>query len=213
MALLEEEKAHTRDYDRINAKRRRLPMVLVERDYRFCSLEGIHSLADLFGGYRQLIVQHFMFDPEWDAGCPGCTSFVDALGDLSILEERDTRFVIVSRAPIEKLEAYRAERGWSIPWFSTVSSDFNVDFGVTLDPNDPKPEFNYRIHEPVDKLTEMPGFSVFFRIDDKVYHTYSTFARGGEALADSYRLLDITPFGRQEDFEDSPAGWPQKPTY
>ena len=179
------------------------------------------SLKDLFEGRRQLIVYHFMFDPAWDKGCPGCTGLVDALGDLSLLKKRDTTFVVVSRAPLAKLDAYKAQKGWSIAWFSSFGSDFNYDFHVTLDPKVAPAEYNYRNKaemaaakgHPVKMEGEEHGLSVFFRLDDDVFHTYSAYARGTESLTDAYRLLDTTPYGRQQDFEDSPPGWPQKPTY
>lgn len=219
--LLAHEKELTKQYDRVNAERRRLPMVKVEKDYVFEGPNGKVNLKDLFGDRRQLIVYHFMFDPAWDKGCPGCTSWVDSLGDLSLLEKRDTTLVVISRAPLAKLDAYKAEKGWDIRWLSSLDSDFNYDFHVTLDPKVAPQEYNYRdkaeteaaVGHSVKMLGESPGLSVFFRIGDDIFHTYSTYARGGESLVDSYRLLDATPYGRQEDFEDSPPGWPQKPTY
>jgi predicted dithiol-disulfide oxidoreductase (DUF899 family) len=217
---LENEKELTKHRDRVNAERRRLPMVRIEKNYRFDGPEGKQSLRDLFDGRRQLIVYHFMFDPEWDKGCPGCTGYVDALGDLSMLHARDTTFVVVSRAPLAKLEAYKALRGWSIPWYSSFGSDFNYDFHVTLDENVAPVEYNYRNKAEMEARNgpnllkgEEHGLSVFFRVDDGVFHTYSAYARGTECLTDAYSLLDTTPYGRQEDFEDSPPGWPQKPTY
>jgi predicted dithiol-disulfide oxidoreductase (DUF899 family) len=209
LALLEREKALTRERDRINALRRRLPMVKVEKAYEFETPEGKRTLLDLFEGRRQLIVYHFMFDKDWDEGCPGCTGYVNALGDLSDLAQRDTSFVLVSRAPLAKLEAYKEKHGWRWPWVSSDGTDFNGDFGVTVD--DAHPTYNYR--PEAERRGEQPGTSVFFRLGDDVYHAYSVFARGGENLTDSYALLDITPYGRQEDFEDSPEGWPQRPTY
>jgi predicted dithiol-disulfide oxidoreductase (DUF899 family) len=218
--LLENEKELTRHLDRVNAERRRLPMVRIEKNYRFDGPEGTKSLRDLFDGCRQLIVYHFMFDPEWDKGCPGCTGYVDALGDLSMLHDRGTTFVVVSRAPLAKLEAYKALKGWSVPWYSSFGSDFNYDFHVTLDENVTPIEYNYRDkaamvarNGPNLMKGEEHGLSVFFRLDDDVFHTYSAYARGTEGLTDAYALLDTTPYGRQEDFEDSPPGWPQKPTY
>jgi predicted dithiol-disulfide oxidoreductase (DUF899 family) len=218
LKLLAHEKELTKEYDRLNAKRRRLPMVKIEKSYSF---NGERSLADLFDGRRQLIVYHFMFDPSWDKGCSGCTRFVNALGDLSMLNDRDTTFVVISRAPIEKLEKYKAEKGWDIAWFSSFGSDFNYDFHVTLDPNVAPLEYNYRtkpemekaVGHPVQMEGEAHGLSVFFRIDNEVFHTYSAYARGTEVLTDANRLLDMTPYGRQENFEESPEGWPQRPTY
>lgn len=219
--LLAEEKELTRQYDRLNARRRRLPMVKVDKTYVFEGPEGNVTLKDLFGDKRQLIVYHFMFAPDWEEGCPGCTGFIDALGDLSELSKRDTHMVIVSRAPLPKLLGYKEKHGWTLPWYSSSESDFNYDYHVTLDPEIAPMEYNYRTSTASDagpgdhplKAGEFPGTSVFFLLDGEVYHTYSTFARGGESLTDSYRLLDITPYGRQEDFEDSPEGWPQRPTY
>ena len=193
--LLAHEKEVTKHYDRVSAERRRLPMVKLEKTYTFDGPEGKRSLLDLFDGHHQLIVYHFMFDPAWENGCDGCTGFVNALADLSMLPARDTQFVLISRAPLEKLQAYKARKGWDRPWYSSFGSDFNYDFQVTTDTG------------------ETHGLSVFFRIDDDVFHTYSTYNRGTESLTDSYRLLDMTPYGRQEDWEDSPSGWPQRPTY
>jgi predicted dithiol-disulfide oxidoreductase (DUF899 family) len=218
--LLAEEKELTKHYDRVNAARRRLPMVKIEKDYVFDSPDGKQNLQGLFDGSRQLIVYHFMFDPAWDKGCPGCTGFVDALGDLSLLKKSDTTFVVISRAPLVKLDAYKAQKGWDIQWYSSFGNDFNYDFHVTLDEKILPVEYNYR-----DKATmeakkgpnatkgEEHGLSVFFRLDDAVFHTYSAYARGTESLTDAYRLLDTTPYGRQQAFEDSPSGWPQRPTY
>jgi predicted dithiol-disulfide oxidoreductase (DUF899 family) len=218
--LLAYEKELTTHYDRVNAERRRLPMVKIEKDYFFEGPNGRQTLKDLFEGRPQLIVYHFMFDPTWDKGCTGCTGLVDALGDLSLLKKRDTTFVVVSRAPLAKLDAYKAQKGWSIAWFSSFGSDFNYDFHVTLDPKVAPAEYNYRnkvemaaaVGHPVLMEGEEHGLSVFFRLDDDIFHTYSTFARGTESLTDAYRLLDTTPYGRQQDFEDSPPGWPQMPT-
>ena len=196
-------------------------MVKIEKDYFFEGPNGRQTLKDLFEGRPQLIVYHFMFDPTWDKGCTGCTGLVDALGDLSLLKKRDTTFVVVSRAPLAKLDAYKAQKGWSIAWFSSFGSDFNYDFHVTLDPKVTPAEYNYRnkvemaaaVGHPVLMEGEEHGLSVFFRLDDDIFHTYSAFARGTESLTDAYRLLDTTPYGWQQDIEDSPPGWPQMPTY
>jgi predicted dithiol-disulfide oxidoreductase (DUF899 family) len=219
--LLAHEKEMTEHYDRVNAERRRLPMVKLEKSYVFDGPNGKKSLEDLFEGRRQLIVYHFMFDPKWDKGCPGCTGMINALGDLSLLGKCDTTFAVISRAPLAKLQKYRAEKGWSIAWFSSFGSDFNYDFHVTLDPKIAPAEYNYRNKEEMSAAKGRPvllegeehGLSVFLRLDDGLFHTYSAFARGTESLTDAYRLLDMTPYGRQQDFEDSPPGWPQKPTY
>ena len=213
--LLAHEKELTKHHDRVSAERRRLPMVKIEKDYAFDGPEGKRSLRDLFDNRRQLIVYHFMFDPEWDKGCPGCTGFVDALGDLSMLNDRDTSFALVSRAPLAKLEAYKTDKGWNVPWYSSFGSEFNYDFHVTLDEKVAPIEYNFRnkseMARPIEG--EEHGLSVFFQSEDAVFHAYSTYARGTECLTDTYSLLDVTPYGRQEDWEDSPPGWPQKPTY
>ncbi len=218
---LAHEKELTKHRDRVSAERRRLPMVKIEKDYLFEGPDGKKTLLELFEGQQQLIVYHFMFDPKWDEGCPGCTGYVDALGDLSMLNDRQTRFVLISRAPLPKLETYRKRKGWDRPWFSSFGSQFNYDFHATLDEKVAPPEYNYRSKEEMIKRHgedyfqegEQHGLSVFFRIDDDIFHAYSAFARGVENVTNAYSLLDTTPYGRQEDWEDSPPGWPQKPTY
>src|ERR1700681_3310872 len=154
--LLGHEKELTKHYDRVNAERRRLPMVKIEKNYFFEGPNGKPSLKDLFEGRRQLIVYHFMFDLTWDKGCSGCTGFVDALGDLSLLNKRDTTFVVISRAPLAKLDAYKKERGWSITWVSSFGSNFNYDFHVTLDPRVAPVEYNYRTKEEMAAATGHP---------------------------------------------------------
>ncbi|NCJ07893.1 DUF899 domain-containing protein [Synechococcales cyanobacterium C] len=219
-ALLAQEKKLTNYRDQVNAQRRRLPMVKLTKEYRFDSPSGTVRLIDLFAGRQQLIVYHFMFDPAWDKGCSGCTGLVNALGNLTLLSDRGTTFVLISRAPLEKLERYKAQQGWTLPWVSSFRSDFNYDFHVTQDPSVAPIQYNYRNQQELEQRGESyfmtgenHGLSVFFRLDDDVFHTYSTYARGVEGLTNAYSLLDVTPYGRQEDFEESPPGWPQKPTY
>jgi predicted dithiol-disulfide oxidoreductase (DUF899 family) len=218
--LLAQEKELTRQYDRVNAERRRLPMVRIEKDYVFDGPNGKRGLKDLFEDRRQLVIYHFMFDPAWENGCTGCTGYANAIGDLGMLHKCDTTFAMVSRAPLAKLDAYKAQKGWSIPWYSSFGSDFNYDFHVTNDEKIAPVEYNYRnkaeleANKVPNAMTgEEHGLSVFFRVGDDVFHTYSAYARGTEGLTDSRALLDMTPYGRQQDFEDSPPGWPQKPTY
>jgi predicted dithiol-disulfide oxidoreductase (DUF899 family) len=218
--LLAHEKELTRQYDRVNAERRRLPMVKIEKNYLFESPGGEQSLKDLFEGRRQLVIYHFMFDPSWEKGCSGCTAYVNSIGDLSMLNECETTFVMVSRAPFIKLEAYKERQGWRFPWVSSLGSDFNYDFHVTNNEKIAPVEYNYRNKAELEAnkvpnaiVGEEHGLSVFFRIGDDVFHTYSAYARGTEALTDARALLDMTPYGRQQDFEDSPPGWPQRPTY
>jgi predicted dithiol-disulfide oxidoreductase (DUF899 family) len=223
VALLEREKQLTRARDALNADRRRLPMVAVEKDYVLTGPDGEVGLIDLFDGCRQLLVQHVMFDPEWDDACPSCTAGVDEIapGVLSHLRSRDTAFALVARAPVDKIERYRAARGWAIPWYSSFGSDFNYDFGVTIDASVRPVTFNYRTWPELEATGmawlgegshEQPAVSAFLRDGDPVdggtvdgstvFHTYSTYARGTDTLAGAYDLLDITALGRQEEWEE-----------
>jgi len=202
-ALLAEEKEATRSRDVLAAKRRRLPRVRIENDYVFDGPDGKATLLDVFEGRRQLLLYHFMFGPNQDAGCGGCSMFVDQIGHLAHLHARDTSFALVSRAPIAKIEAYRKRMGWTIPWYSSFESEFNVDFGVG--PETPQPD--------VYQDGETFGLSAFLRDRDAVFRTYFTTARGVEALGSVWTLLDLTPLGRQEEWEDSPAGYPQTKPY
>jgi predicted dithiol-disulfide oxidoreductase (DUF899 family) len=197
--LLAHEKELTKHRDRVNAERRRLPMVKIDKDYVFDGPNGKRNLKDLFEGRRQLIVYHFMFDPNWENGCPACTRHVNSLGDLSPLNERDTTFVLVSRAPLPKLEAYKAEKGWKLPWFSSFGSDFNYDFHVTNDEKIAPIEYNYRNKAELEAKGapnapegEEHGLSVFFSLGDDAFHTYSVYARGTEPLTNVRSLLDVT---------------------
>ena len=214
-ALLEKEKALTRARDDLNAERRRLPMVEVGKDYRFDGPEGRKSLLDLFDGRRQLIVVHFMFAPDWESGCKACTATADEVspGLIAHLHSRDTSLMHVSRAPIEKIERFRKEKGWTFPWYSSFGSDFNYDFQATVDPRRGLDTYNYRTIAEHEKAgtgyyfdgmnsTEQPGRSVFLRDGDTIYHTYSNYGRGGEMVGGSYYWLDLTPLGRQEDWEE-----------
>ncbi|HEX2127029.1 MAG TPA: DUF899 domain-containing protein [Thermoleophilaceae bacterium] len=195
--LLEREKELTRARDALNGERRRLGMVRVEEDYVFEGPAGRVRLPDLFEGRRQLVVQHFMFDPGWDDGCPSCSWAADEVseGRLRHLHEGDTSFAAVSRAPIEKIEDYRRRRGWTFPWYSSYGSDFNRDFGVTLEEGG---TYNYRAGAPAG---EAPGFSCFLRDGEDVFHTYSTYARGTETVGGAHYFLDLTALGRQQEFE------------
>jgi predicted dithiol-disulfide oxidoreductase (DUF899 family) len=197
--LLVKEKAATRARDALAAERRRLPMVQIDKEYIFEGPNGKARLVDLFEGRRQLIIYHFMFAPDvegWPkAGCPGCSFFVDQIGHLSHLHARDTSFALVSRAPLASILTYKRRMDWTVPWFSSAGNDFNIDFGVTTDEG------------------ETFGLSVFLRDDDRVFRTYFTDGRGVEALGSAWTFLDLTPLGRQEDWEDSPEGRPQSPPY
>jgi predicted dithiol-disulfide oxidoreductase (DUF899 family) len=227
--LLKKEKELTRQRDALSAERRRLPMVKIEKPYLFDGPEGRASLLDLFDGRRTLIVYHFMFDPgeppagksgdPWDEGCRGCSFAADNIPHLAHLRARGTTLVLVSRAPQAKIKPFQARMGWTVPWYSSFASDFNYDFHVTTDEAVAPVEYNFQDKETLEQKGqtyhvhgEQPGLSVFLRDGDCVFHTYSTYARGLEAFIATFHLLDLTPFGRQEDWEDSPAGWPQTPS-
>ncbi|WP_295813695.1 DUF899 domain-containing protein [uncultured Nitratireductor sp.] len=190
-ALLVKEKELTRARDALAAERRRLPWVEVEKDYAFEGLHGSASLDDLFEGRRQLIVYHHMLKPADPAPCSGCGMFVDNVGHPAHLNARDTTFALVSKAPIGEIEDFRRRMGWPHPWYSVQNSTFNEDFGVT----------------------DGFGLNVFIRRDGRIFHTYFTSDRGIEALGNNWTLLDLTPFGRQEEWEDAPQGTPQTPPY
>jgi predicted dithiol-disulfide oxidoreductase (DUF899 family) len=203
--LLAKEKEATRIRDELRAERQALPIVEVEKDYVFEGPDGGASLLDMFEGRRQLIVQHFMFDPEWENGCPSCTYFSQDLGHLPHLHEKDTSFAVISRAPLQKIEAYKRKKGWTFPWYSSFGSDFNYDFHVTMDESVTPAEYNYRSaaeHRQAGMLWfaegEQPGVSVFLSEGERVFHTYSAFARGSEHLVPSAMFLDLTPLGRQD---------------
>ena len=218
-AFLDKEKAATRARDRLNAERRELPMAEVTKDYAFEGPDGTRSLAELFEGRPQLIVYHFMFHPEWDEGCPSCTAGTDEIseGFLEHLRVRDTTYAMVSRAPLAKLEAWKAARGWDhITWYSSNDGDFSYDFGATIDASRCYDEYNYRTLDEyaamgqesmktAEQPYDMPGRSCFLAVDSRVFHTYSQYARGLESTGGSYYFLDLTALGRQEDWE-RPAG-------
>ena len=192
--LLVKEKEATRARDALAAERRRLPMVEVEKDYIFEGPNGKARLLDLFDGRRQLIVYHFMWQREGDPDerCEGCSMFVDNIGHLAHLHARDTSLVLVSRdVPVADIERFKQRMGWTVPWFCSVGSEFNVDHGVTAG----------------------FGLNVFLRDRGRVFRTYFTSGRGVEALGSNWTFLDLTPLGRQEDWEDSPDGYPQSPPY
>jgi predicted dithiol-disulfide oxidoreductase (DUF899 family) len=214
--LLAAEKAFTKERDALNARRRELPMVLVDKEYSFAGSEGPVGLLELFEGRDQLVVYHFMFQPEWDAGCPNCTGFVDEIGSVRFLNAANTTFALVSRAPYEKLAAYRDARGWEHPWYSSYGGDFNYDYHVTLDESVVPFEYNYRTKSEWDALPnnehiqgqqpfDLHGLSCFLRVDEQIYHTYSTYGRGPDAMTFTPTALDFTALGRQEPWE-KPAG-------
>jgi predicted dithiol-disulfide oxidoreductase (DUF899 family) len=220
-ALLAEEKAFTKQRDALNTRRRELPMVLVDKPYTFTGAAGPAGLLDLFEGRHQLVVYHFMYQPEWDAGCPNCTGFVDEIGSLEHLHGANTTFALVSRAPYEKLAAYRAARGWKFPWYSSFGSDFNYDYQVTLDASVVPFVYNYRTKADWDQRPgndfvqqeqpfDLHGLSCFLRVGDAVHHTYSTYGRGPDSMTFTPTALDMTALGRQEPWE-KPAGRSVRP--
>ena len=193
-SLLVKEKQLTRARDALAAERRRMPWLAVDKEYAFEGPEGNASLLDLFDGRRQLIVYRFFYDPGMDrfpeAGCPGCSFLADQVAQLSHLNARDTRLVFVSRAPQGDIERWKARMGWDIPWY-TLTDDFDADFDVG----------------------EWHGTNAFIRDGDSIYRTYFVNERGDEAMGSTWAYLDITALGRQEEWEDSPEGYPQTPPY
>jgi predicted dithiol-disulfide oxidoreductase (DUF899 family) len=212
--LLAKEKLLTRQRDALNAERRNLPMVEIEKDYVFDGPNGDVRLIDMFEGRLQLIMYHFMFDPSWEDGCSSCTAGIDELSDgfLRHLHTRDTSYAMVSRAPLAKLERWKAKQGWNVAWYSSFGSDFNYDFGVTIDESVAPGEYNFRSKAEFeamgsglfaqDQPFEAPGLSCFLLVDGRVFHTYSQFARGLESTGGSYYFLDLTALGRQEEWEE-----------
>lgn len=215
--LLAREKELTRARDRLNAERRRLPMVRVDAAYRFEGPQGEVGLLDLFEGRDQLVMHHFMFAPDWDQPCSSCSSAADGIGRLRQLHVRNTTLVAVSRAPYPKLAAFRERIGWTFPWYSSFGSDFNYDFHATLDDRVRPVLLHFRTEAelaeagtpwtggawtPDMRGSELPGISAFLRVDDQVFHTYSTFGRGIEEFHNGYQWLDLTVLGRQEEWEE-----------
>jgi predicted dithiol-disulfide oxidoreductase (DUF899 family) len=216
-ALLEQEKEHTRRSDELAQKRRELPWVPVEKEYVFETGEGPKTLAELFDGRSQLLVYHFMFGPTvegWpDAGCPGCSYTADSLDGAAVhLPHHDVTFVAVSRAPLERLDAYKRRMGWTFPWVSYGRSDFNLDFAVfTEEGRRTGKGFNFGTPKHAEEIDlrkeELHGLSAFALEDGAVYHTYSTYDRGTDVLNSTWQLLDRTPKGR--DDENHPD-WPRR---
>lgn len=209
-ALLLAEKALTEALDAVAARRRDLPWVKIDRDYIFEGTGGKASLAELFDGKRQLVVYHFMFGPDWEAGCPSCSWVADTFnGTDAHLAERDTAFVAISNTSIDNIEAYRKRMGWQFRWFSSLGTDFNRDFHVTFSQaeiDSGEAEYNFE-HQQI-RGSEYPGLSVFVRTDDdQVAHSYSCYARGLDIIIGAYQILDLTPLGRNEDGLPFPMAW------
>jgi len=205
-AHLAKEKEFTRQREELAQARRELPWEKVEKTYVFETPDGRATLAELFAGKGQLIVQHFMFGPDWNEGCPSCSFWADNFNGVDVhLAHRDTAFVLVSRAPIAKLEAYRKRMGWTMRWVSSLDNDFNFDFGVSFKPDEQQAKYNLDTVKPYGQ--ENPGLTAFCKGDDgAVYRTYSTYARGLDVLNGAYHLLDMTSKGRDED-PKHPMSW------
>jgi predicted dithiol-disulfide oxidoreductase (DUF899 family) len=227
-ALLAQEKEVTHQRDALNAARRRLPMVKIEKEYVFEGPQGPTSLLNLFEGRRQLIVYHFMFEPgdappgksgePYDEGCSGCSFIVDNIGHLSHLHARNTTLVLVSRAPLGKIEPFKARMGWKVPWYSSFGSEFNYDFHVTTDESMAPVEYNYQDKATLERKGEtyhlsgeQSGVSVFLRDDeDRVFHTYSTYGRPGHSRR-NLQLAGSDAIWPAGGMEDSPAGGRKRP--
>ncbi len=210
--FLAKEKAFQQQRDALARERRELPWERVDRRYVFEGPAGRETLVDLFDGRSQLVVYHFMFAPEWEAGCRGCSFWADSFnGTIPHLTQRDVSFVAISRAPLEKLQAFAQRMGWTFKWVSSAGNDFNYDFQVSFRPEDLQrgtAVYNYAPADPGSKSSDMPGFSVF-QLEDAVtvYHTYSTFARGLDPLNVAYQILDLVPKGRDEAGLPHPMSW------
>lgn len=199
--LLAREKEMMRLQDRLAAERRALPWVRIEKDYAFDGPDGRRTLADLFEGRRQLLVQHFMFGPGWDQGCPSCSYMADHIdGMRPHLAQRDVTLLVVSRAPLAEIERFRQRMGWQFRWVSSHDSSFNYDFGVSFTPQQQATgavPYNYAMQSFPSQ--EAPGLSLFYKDEaGEIYHTYSTYGRGVEAMMGTYHLLDLAPMGRDE---------------
>jgi len=209
LAFLAEEKEFTRQRAAMAAQRRGLPWEEVTKEYAFEGPGGKATLPDLFDGQSQLIVYHFMFPPEWDEGCPHCSFWADSFdGAPAHLAARDTSLVAISRAPLAKLAAYRARMGWSFPWFSSGETDFNYDFGASFTPDEVAGEALVYNYGSAPGFEDREGLSVFSRNDrGQVFHTYSAYARGIDAINGTYQLLDLVPKGRDEPAGGDPQFW------
>ena len=201
-ALLSREKELTRLHDQIAGERRALPWVRIDKDYVFEGPAGRQSLLDLFEGRRRLLMQHFMFGPGWEQGCPSCSFMADHIDGMSAhLAQRDVAFVVVSRAPLAQIEPFRRRMGWRFPWVSSFGSEFNHDFCVSFSAQErARGEVDYNYTRQSFPVEEAPGISAFIRDDaDQVFHTYSTYGRGVEVMMGTYAMLDLAPRGRAED--------------
>jgi predicted dithiol-disulfide oxidoreductase (DUF899 family) len=211
--FLAKEKELTRIQDEVNADRRGLPMVRVDEDYRFEGPSGQVTLAELFEDRPQLVVYHFMFQPDWELGCPSCSGFVDQIGHLAHLNATGTTFAAISRAPYSKIAPFKERMGWRFPWYSAYDNSFNYDFHVTLDESVLPFEYNYKTKDelaaagmappgPDGQPFDLHGLSCFLRVGDDVFHTYSSYGRGTDFIGFTTNMLDRTALGRQEEWEE-----------
>jgi predicted dithiol-disulfide oxidoreductase (DUF899 family) len=208
--LLKQEKELTRLRDQLSAQRRDLPWVHVEKDYAFEGPKGKTSLIDLFGGKTQLIVQHFMFGPDWDAGCKSCSFWADNFDGIVVhLQQRDIAFAAVSQAPFGRIEQYRKRMGWDFNWVSCFGSDFNHDCNVSFTPEEiAAGEIYYNYTSRQSSMTELPGISVFATdVQGNVFHTYSCYERGLDMMNAAYHYIDLVPKGRDEASLSFPQAW------
>jgi len=205
------EKEFTRQRDALTRRRMAMPWERVEKSYRFEGPDGALSLADLFDGRSQLIVYHFMFGPDWEEGCTSCSFWADNFNNIPIhLNHRDATFTAVSRAPFAKLDAYKRRMGWSFPWVSSDGTDFNGDYGVSFTAEAlRKPVFwNFEMRKLAADEDEWPGISVFYKDETgAIFHTYSCYSRGIDAVNGAYQFLDLVPKGRDEDAFDFSMEW------
>ncbi|WP_438816498.1 DUF899 domain-containing protein [Taklimakanibacter deserti] len=208
--LLAREKEAMRLRDQVARERRALPWVRIDKDYVFETPDGRRTLAELFDGRRQLLVQHFMLGPGWEEGCPSCSYMADhSDGMTAHLAERDVTFVAVSRAPLAEIERFRRRMGWQFTWVSSHESDFNYDFGVSFTPEEvAKGAIGYNYGTSPHNEEELPGISAFIKDDaGDVFHSYSTYARGVEVMMGTYNMLDLMPKGRDERDVDHKMEW------
>ena len=204
--LLTREKEFSRQRDALSAARRKLPMVKIEKEYVFEGPNGKETLADLFDGRSQLIVYHFMFGPGWEEGCKSCSYLADHFDGANWhLPHRDVTLVVISRAPLSELEAYKKRMGWRFKWLSSHGNDFNFDYRVSLTKEDEKKnKIYYNYTEGEFMMDELPGLSVFYKDEDgAIFHTYSTYSRGLDILVGTYNFLDLVPKGRDENPEST----------
>ena len=208
--LLEEEKQFTRLRDQLSLKRRKLPWVKVDTEYLFEGPDGKQSLSDLFEDKSQLIVYHFMYGPDWQEGCPSCSFWADNFNGIDIhLRHRDANLVVISRASLDTLEAYKNRMGWSFKWLSSLGSDFNYDYQVSFTADElEKGEMFYNFSMSSFPADEAPGISVFYKSPEgDVFHSYSCYARGLDMLNGAYHYMDLLPKGRDEDDLDFTMAW------